>query len=85
MIEISGFIDNYATGTTGAKSVIIMHPSDVLEDKQNYYIIAVSEGKYFEIKDQLISEGLTEFEDFIYWKLFKKGCAFIWELSHGSC
>jgi hypothetical protein len=81
LIEISGFIDNYATGTTGSKSVIIMHPSDVLEDKQNYYIIAVSEGKYFEIKDQLISEGLTEFEDFIYWKLFKKKVV----LLYGNC
>ncbi|WP_196805805.1 WcbI family polysaccharide biosynthesis putative acetyltransferase [Butyrivibrio sp. WCD2001] len=81
MVEISGFIDSYVTGTTGSKSFDIMKPFDVLGQKKNYYIVAVSESKYFEIRDQLCAEGLVEFEDFIYWRLFKKEVVFL----HGNC
>ncbi len=83
-IEIEGYIDNFAEGTTGSKRYRIHKLSETIDDKESFYIVAINESRYPEIKKQLLDKGLKEFDDFIYWRCFGKRMAFLYGNCHMS-
>lgn len=55
--------------------------SEIIDKKDYFYIIGTTQKTYLEIKKKLITDGLSEFKDFVYYEWIMKKIVFL----HGNC
>ena len=83
--EISYCIDNNGIKSFGGKAVFSFEEKkDILKD--SYIVVTIENWNVYKaISRELISVGLVEFEDFVWYKYYNKKLAFIWGNCHMHC
>ena len=82
--DIIGFMDSSATQNTKMLSLPVYNPYIFLNDSlKNYFIVFCGSDLNYKnaIKKHLNEKGLTEFEDFAYYKYFTHQIIYL----HGNC
>lgn len=77
--------------TTGSGSICvnsfmgkeILPAAECLECKDIFYVVAVRDVFWQEVKGRLMAAGLKEFEDFVFWKMLDRSHKMV--MLHGNC